>query len=677
MLSSLLSWFRPRRGAVVNRGAGRKRASCKLFLEMLEDRCVPSTVQGHVFNDANGNGVFDAGESGLAGWKVFLDGPQSLPLAPSNVLNPGEPFLVTDANGAYSFTDLQSTYYSISRVLQLDQPGVPGRWVDTTVSTRRNPLPASTTITGVDFGVRYQPFVGVAPAGPETLVNQTTAGQQGAGTFGGYETGVDSVSADAAGDYVVAWRTVVPGGMDTIFARVFNADGTARTGDVAVATFADSANSGAMPKVAMAGNAADGGRFMVSWQTRDDAIGVNSIYAQTFRADTGAPVGSLITVLAGNASTTGGLYGIAADTFGDFVITYRIETAKGGRGFGPPTLMAQRYTSGGVVNGSAITFATPGLENGLQSVAMAGAGNFVVVWDDIVGNRGGASSTAVFAQQYTSAGKASGSKITVATGGTTAATGETLFSSVAMNVNGRFVVTYDHSTLGGRAQIYNANGTLAVGPVNFGDVAFGLPASVAMDADGLGNATFVWTTAPGGYGHPWDGEVHMRRLPAGATTPDPVTIANRTTQGPQFSPGVAATGSNRFVVAWQGYGPSDDAGIYAQQFAPVASYVAPSAPQIGSFAADANPTAGVPVTLTVSNITDANPNSTITQVAFYEDTNNDGVPDVLLGYGAQTSPGVWTLNFTFSTSGAHKLFAQALDSYGVLSDPLALDLDVV
>jgi hypothetical protein len=33
--------------------------------------------------------------------------------------------------------------------------------------------------------------------------------------------------------------------------------------------------------------------------------------------------------------------------------------------------------------------------------------------------------------------------------------------------------------------------------------------------------------------------------------------------------------------------------------------------------------------------------------------------------------------FTFSPAGTYMLFAQARDSYGVLSDPLALDLQVV
>ena len=81
------------------------------------------------------------------------------------------------------------------------------------------------------------------------------------------------------------------------------------------------------------------------------------------------------------------------------------------------------------------------------------------------------------------------------------------------------------------------------------------------------------------------------------------------------------------------------------------------------------------MTLTASNITDGNPGSTITQVAFYY-FDSVGAKHVL-GYGTQTSPGVWTFNFTVNlTSGTYTLYAQAEDSYGVFGDPLALTLQV-
>ena len=86
-------------------------------------------------------------------------------------------------------------------------------------------------------------------------------------------------------------------------------------------------------------------------------------------------------------------------------------------------------------------------------------------------------------------------------------------------------------------------------------------------------------------------------------------------------------------------------------------------------------------TLTASNITDGNAAATIAQVAFYVDSNNDGIlepgTDTLLGYGTQTSPGVWSFTFTVTqASGSYTLFAQAQDSYGVFGDPVALTLTV-
>jgi uncharacterized delta-60 repeat protein len=107
----------------------------------------------------------------------------------------------------------------------------------------------------------------------------------------------------------------------------------------------------------------------------------------------------------------------------------------------------------------------------------------------------------------------------------------------------------------------------------------------------------------------------------------------------------------------------------------------PVPPKIGSFTAIPTPaTAGSNVPLTASNMVDNNPGGTITQVAFYLDSNGDGKletgTDMLLGYGTQTSPGVWTLTFSTAgwTAGSFTLFGQAEDNYGVFSDALAVSL---
>jgi hypothetical protein len=101
----------------------------------------------------------------------------------------------------------------------------------------------------------------------------------------------------------------------------------------------------------------------------------------------------------------------------------------------------------------------------------------------------------------------------------------------------------------------------------------------------------------------------------------------------------------------------------------------PSAAQIGSFTASPDPvTAGTSVTLTASNITLADPSSTITQVAFYYVDSSGN--QQLLGYGTNTN-GTWTLTFTVNLSaGGYTLYAQATDSDGILGDPLGLTLTV-
>jgi len=102
----------------------------------------------------------------------------------------------------------------------------------------------------------------------------------------------------------------------------------------------------------------------------------------------------------------------------------------------------------------------------------------------------------------------------------------------------------------------------------------------------------------------------------------------------------------------------------------------PSAPQIGSFTASSKSvTSGGSVTLTASNVTDGNPSSTTTQVAFYyfDGTGNK----VLLGTVTQSSSGAWTMPVKISLPpGSYTLFAQAEDNYGVFGNPVARTLMV-
>jgi hypothetical protein len=68
------------------------------------------SVQGTVFNDVNADGVFGAGEPGLAGRSVYLDVDQN------GALSAGEPTRVTDSQGRYTFASMGPGNYTVRQV---------------------------------------------------------------------------------------------------------------------------------------------------------------------------------------------------------------------------------------------------------------------------------------------------------------------------------------------------------------------------------------------------------------------------------------------------------------------------------------------------------------------------------------------------------------------------------
>ena len=96
---------------------------------------------------------------------------------------------------------------------------------------------------------------------------------------------IPDVSADASGNFVVVWTTTVGGGSKTdVFGRVFNADGTARSGEVVINT--TTLHEQLAPSVAMLPS----GAFVVAWSSNmQDAGGTYGIYTAQFDGN-GAPL---------------------------------------------------------------------------------------------------------------------------------------------------------------------------------------------------------------------------------------------------------------------------------------------------------------------------------------------------------------------------------------------------
>lgn len=117
-----------------------------VFLGLTSDRYVivdnskcPTlgTISGMKYNDLNRNGKKDSGEPGLPGWTIKLKA--------SKKHGDVKMTTVTDANGNYSFTNLQPGTYKVKEVHQKG-------WKQISKNPKKIVITTGTTITDVDFG---------------------------------------------------------------------------------------------------------------------------------------------------------------------------------------------------------------------------------------------------------------------------------------------------------------------------------------------------------------------------------------------------------------------------------------------------------------------------------------------------------------------------------------------
>ncbi|MFO1003249.1 MAG: M10 family metallopeptidase C-terminal domain-containing protein [Planctomycetaceae bacterium] len=226
-------------------------------------------------------------------------------------------------------------------------------------------------------------------------------------------------------------------------------------------------------------------------------------------------------------------------------------------------IYAQRFDSAGVPIGAEFRVNTVTAGSQLHSsIAMDADGDFVVTWQSTDQDGSGLS---VHAQRFDSAGVAQGAEFRV----NTFTTDDQAFPSVAMNAVGDFVVTWqsdsqDGSDTGIYAKRYTAAGVVQglEFRVNTFTANAQVAPDVAMDADGDFVVTWTSNNQDGaGYGS------YAKRYNSAGLARGSEFRVNTTTVGNQGDTSVAIADDGDFVIAWTSNGQDGSGfGIYAQRY---------------------------------------------------------------------------------------------------------------
>jgi len=235
------------------------------------------------------------------------------------------------------------------------------------------------------FARRYD-SAGSALDGSEFQVNSYTTGPQR----------YPSVDVDAAGNFVVAWRSAgQDGDYYGVFARRFSSSGAALdAGDIQVNTFTTSAQRAPSVGVAPSGD------FVVAWQSDGQDGDRNGVFARRFSSSGAALDANDFQV---NTQTTGNQEypSVGVGPAGDFVVAWQAY-GQDGDSYG---VFARRFASSGIAldaNEFQVNTYT-GKRQTFPSLDVDPAGDFVVSWTSD-GQDG--SYYGIFARRFASSGAA-------------------------------------------------------------------------------------------------------------------------------------------------------------------------------------------------------------------------------------------------------------------------------
>jgi hypothetical protein len=250
---------------------------------------------------------------------------------------------------------------------------------------------------------------------------------------------------------------------------------------------------------------------------------------------------------------------VAMDDAGNYVVTWS-SAGQDGSGDG---IYAQRYNAAGLEQGAEFKVNTYTINRQLySSVAMDSDGDFVISWTS--GAQDG-SGYGIYAQRYNAAGETQGLEFEV----NMYTTSNQLYSTVAMDADGDFVISWsssdqDGSDFGIYAQRYNAAGEAQGLEFQVNSYITGSQriSTVAMDADG----DFVISWSSSGQDGSGYGIYAQRYNAAGEAQGLEFEVNNYTTNRQMYS-SVAMDSDGDFVISWTSSGQDGSGyGIYAQRY---------------------------------------------------------------------------------------------------------------
>ena len=350
----------------------------------------------------------------------------------------GQRFPNVSADGAGNFVIVWESYRQDG-----DGGGIFGRRYDSAGS----PLSGEFRVNTATLDYQYGPSVGMAPAGDFIVVWSSYPSDgdftgifarryNSTGTAAGapfqvntetadYQYGAD-VGVDASGNFVVVWASYDQDGSGSgIFAQRLNSTGAPQGGEFQVNT--ETFDDQGSPMIAIDPS----GNFVVVWQSNGQDGSSFGIFGQRF-SSTGLPQGGEFQV---NTFTTNAQKypDVSVDASGSFVVVWQ-SNGQDGSSFG---IFGQRFSSTGLPQGGEFQVNT--YTSGQQSfygprVAMAGMGEFIVVWDSIDQDGSG---FGIFGQQYDETGSPHGGEFRI----NATTINDQIFPAV-VGANGDFVVSW-------------------------------------------------------------------------------------------------------------------------------------------------------------------------------------------------------------------------------------------